>query len=442
MMTEWSFQVKGGNPLHGEVTAQRSKNAVLPMIAAALIPKHGKTVLKDVPDIEDVRGALELARIVGAEVIHDRQTHTVEIDASGVNNPVLPPDITQKMRGSVLFLAPLIMRLGSVELPGSGGCNIGERKIDFHHRGFARLGADVVYEDDGTTRINLKRAKLTGTLLYLDMPSHTGTENLMMAASLAEGETIIENASIEPEVVDFGHFLAQMGAKIEGLGTSTLIITGVKDLHVTEYTPIPDRLVIGLLAMTTGITGGDVVIRQTEPTHLRLVNAKLEQMGIQVTSPDKHTLRIQRDPNKHLAPINITTHPYPGFPTDLQPCISALSTVADGKSYIRERIFENRYDFADGLISMGADLIVSQSDVLIVNGVSHLKPAKVRAGSIRAGAALLLASLGVHGDVTITNVYQIDRGHERIEEHLQALGAQIRRVESKPATQPSLEPVN
>ena len=438
-MTHWAFQVLGGKPLTGEVTVQRSKNAILPMIAAALIPAQGTTILHGVPDIEDVRGAFELARAVGAKVTHDSQSHTVEIDASGVHTHILPADITQKMRGSVLFLAPLIVRLGKVTLPGSGGCNIGERKIDFHHRGFARLGAQVVYEDDGTTRIELLQKKLNGTLLYLDMPSHTGTENLMMAAALAQGETVIENASVEPEVLDFGNFLTQMGAKIHGLGTSTLIIEGVNQFHATEYTPIPDRLVTGLIAMSTGITGGDVVIRGTEPTHLRLVNAKLEQMGLNISTPAPDTLRVQRDPHKRLAPINVTTHPYPGFPTDLQPCISALSTLADGKSYIRERIFENRYDFKDGLISMGADLIVTQNDVLLVTGVTHLKPAVVRAGSIRAGAALLLASLGVAGDVSITNVYQIDRGHERIEELLQQLGANIKRTEAAPS-QAVLEP--
>lgn len=427
-MSESSFHIVGGTPLHGEVVAQRAKNAVLPMIAASLLPTRGQTVLHGVPEIADVMIALDLARLVGATVEHNLAEHTVTIDASNLHSSVLPAEYSQKMRGSVLFLAPLIARLGAVELPGSGGCNIGERKIDFHHRGFARLGADVDYLDDGTTIIKLNRPTMKGTSIYLDMPSHTGTENLMMGASLAEGETIIENASVEPEVIDFGTFLIRMGARIQGLGTATLIIQGVTELNAVEYTPIPDRLVIGLLAMSTGIAGGDVLIRDAEPTHLRLVNAKLEQMGIQTVATG-NSIRVSRDVKRRLSPINITTYAYPGFPTDLQPCISALSTVADGKSYIRERIFENRYDFADALIAMGADVIISQNDVLVVEGVSQLKAATVRAASIRAGAALLIAALGAHGESTITNIYQIDRGHERIEQHLAALGATIQRVD-------------
>jgi len=275
---------------------------------------------------------------------------------------------------------------------------------------------------------------MKGSLIYLDVPSHTGTENLMMGAALSEGETIIENASVEPEVIDFGRFLIQMGARIHGLGTPTLIIQGVEELNAVEYTPIPDRLVIGLLAMSTGIAGGDVLIRGAEPTHLRLVTAKLEQMGIQSIATG-NSLRIRRDVRRRLSPINITTHPYPGFPTDLQPCISALSTVADGKSYIRERIFENRYDFTEALLAMGADAIITQNDVLVIDGVKALRGATVRAASIRAGAALLIAALGAQGETLITNAYQIDRGHERIEAQLAALGAAIERVNLR---QPSL----
>lgn len=428
MSTDTAFKIIGGTPLEGEVTAQRSKNAVLPMIAAALLPKRGQTVLHGVPTIADVLIALDLARLVGAKVDHDLATHTVTIDASNLHNGVLPAEYSQKMRGSVLFLAPLIARLGYVELPGSGGCNIGERKIDFHHRGFARLGADVDYLEDGTTLIRLNQPRMKGSFIYLDIPSHTGTENLMMGAALSDGETIIENASVEPEVIDFGHFLIAMGARIHGLGTPTLIIQGVEELNAVEYTPIPDRLVIGLLAMSAGIAGGDVLIRGAEPTHLRLVTAKLEQMGVQSVATG-NSLRFRRDINRRLSPINITTHPYPGFPTDLQPCISALSTVADGKSYIRERIFENRYDFTEALLAMGADALISQNDVLVIDGVKALRGANVRAASIRAGAALLIAALGAKGETLITNAYQIDRGHERIETHLAALGAKIERVE-------------
>lgn len=435
-----AFKIQGSQPLYGEVTVQRSKNAALPMLAAALVPTKGQTILHGVPDIADVQVTLELLRAVGAKVDYDSATHTVTIDASGVNTGTLPAELSQKMRGSVLFLGPLLLRNGYVELPGSGGCDIGTRKIDFHHRGFARLGAEVESWDDGTTILRMVGKSLKGALLYLDMPSHTGTENLMMGAALAEGLTIIENASVEPEVLDFGNFLIEMGADIEGLGTPTLYINGVKELHAVEYTPIPDRLVAGLIVMSAAMTGGDILIKDVEPRHLRLVNAKLEQMGVHITTTDT-TLRIQRKQGARMHPINITTHPYPGFATDLQPCISTLSALADGKSFIRERIFENRYDFVEGLLQMGADMLISQSDVLVVNGVASLKAARVKAASIRAGAALLLAGLAANGETLIENAYQIDRGHERIETVLASLGARIVRIQSETSRESKLEPV-
>lgn len=426
-----AFKIHGGRPLRGQIIAQRSKNAVLPMIAAALVPESGTTVLYDVPDIADVAVAVELARAVGAHVEHDKSSHTLRIDASSIHTGTLPTELTEKFRGSVLFLAPLLLRMGYVELPGSGGCDIGTRKIDFHHRGFARLGADVEYSEDGTTLIDLKNRRLQGTLLYLDLPSHTGTENLMLGATLAQGETIIENASVEPEVIDFGNFLLKMGAQIHGLGTPTITIRGVSRLNAIEYRPIPDRLVIGMLMMSTAIAGGDVTILDTDPSHLRLVIAKLEQMGVDV-DVDGQSLRIRRNPKHILSPINITTHPFPGYPTDLQPCIAALATIAHGKSYIRERIFENRYDFIDGLLAMGADILISQNDVCIINGVPDLKPARVRAASIRAGAAVMLAAVGARGESIIDNIYQIDRGHEYLERQLNQLGCDVTRVEEQP----------
>lgn len=427
-MSQKVFRIQGGKPLYGEIYAQRAKNAVMPMIAAALVPSEGQTVLHDVPEIADVLLALELARLCGAKVEHNRETKTVRIDASGVHNGELPPDITERFRGSVLFLAPLISRLGYVKLPGSGGCDIGTRKIDFHHRGFARLGAEVRYDDDGTTIIDARRQRLQGAMLYLDLPSHTGTENLMLGAATAEGSTIIENASVEPEVIDFGRFLMKMGAKIRGLGTATLFIEGVETLNAVTHRAISDRLVTGLMMMSVAGTGGDVTIHDTNPEHLRLVIAKLEQMGVHIDTTE-NSIRVRRTPNVRLSPINITTHPFPGYPTDLQPCIAALSTVAEGKSFIRERIFENRYDFVEGLLAMGADILITQHDVCVVNGVASLRGNQVRAASIRAGAALLLAALMAKGETVIGNIYQIDRGHEAVEEVLTQVGAEIERID-------------
>ena len=434
-MADTALRVLGGRPLHGQVQVQRAKNSILAMIAASIVVEQGETVLHDVPDIEDVERAFELLRFVGAKVQQDRLSKTVRIDCTRITNGVLPADIASQFRGSVLFLAPLQIRLGYVELPGSGGCDIGTRKIDFHHRGFARLGANVQYFDDGRTVIDLEGRRYQGTLLYLDLPSHTGTENLMLAAAMAEGQTVLENASVEPEVIDFGNFLNAMGADIRGLGTNTLFINGVRKLNAIEYTPMPDRLVTGTIMMAAAIAGGDVTIRDVEPSHLRIVFAKLEQMGVDVSVEGK-SIRIRRARHQRLNPINIQTHPYPGFPTDLQPCIAALSTLADGTSYIRERIFDNRYGYVDALIQMGADIIISQSGVCIIEGVERLRPSRIPADNIRSGATVLLAALATDGESIVENVYQIDRGYETIDEQLAQLGADVTRIQLEPSLQP------
>ncbi len=429
-VNQTAFRVLGGRPLNGEIEVQRAKNAILAMLAASIVVDEGETVLHEVPDIEDVERALELLRAIGASVHHDKPAKTVRIDASGVSSGILPEEIAGRFRGSVLFLAPLQARLGYVELPGSGGCDIGTRKIDFHHRGFARLGADVEYFEDGRTVIELEGGRFRGALLYLDLPSHTGTENLMLAASLAEGQTILENASVEPEVVDFGNFLNKMGADIRGLGASTLYINGVSRLAAAEYRPMPDRLVAGTMMMACAMAGGDVTLRNVDPSHLRIVSAKLEQMGVDI-SLGQRSIRVRRSLLQRLNPINIQTHPYPGFPTDLQPCVAALSALADGTSYIRERIFDNRYDYVEALLQMGADILISQSNVCIIKGVERLKAASISADNIRSGATVLLAALAADGESIIDNVYQIDRGYEAIDELLNELGADVARVEAK-----------
>ena len=429
-MADTAFRVLGGKPLYGEISVQRAKNSILAMIAASIVVEEGETVLHCVPDIEDVQRAFELLRAVGARVRHDRLSKTVSIDASAVTSGVLPEDIASRFRGSVLFLAPLQIRTGYVELPGSGGCDIGARRIDFHHRGFARLGAHVQYFEDGRTIIELERGRFRGAMLYLDLPSHTGTENLMLAAARAEGQTILENASVEPEVVDFGNFLNAMGADIRGLGTNTLYINGVEKLHAIEYSPMPDRLDTGTIMIAAAIAGGDVTIHDTEPSHLRIVIAKLEQMGVEISINGK-SIRVRRSRDKALQPINIQTHFYPGFPTDLHPCIAALSTLADGTSYIRERIFDNRYGYVDALLQLGADILISQSDVCIINGVTRLRPARIPANNIRSGATVLLAALATEGESFINNVYQIDRGYEAIDKKLTQLGADVTRVQAE-----------
>ena len=436
-MVETALRVLGGKPLYGEIQVQRAKNSILAMIAASIVVEHGETVLHDVPEIEDVQRAFELLRAVGARVRHDRLSKTVRIDASNITSGVLPEEIASQFRGSVLFLAPLQIRLGYVELPGSGGCDIGARKIDFHHRGFARLGANVQYFEDGRTIIDLEGQRFRGASLYLDLPSHTGTENLMLAAAMAEGQTILENASVEPEVLDFGNFLNAMGADIRGLGSNTLFINGVRQLNAVEYTPMPDRLVTGTVMSAAAIAGGDVTIHNVEPAHLRIVIAKLEQMGVEINIDGK-SIRVRRSRHLALDPINIQTHFYPGFPTDLQPCMAALSTLADGTSYIRERIFDNRYGYVNALLQMGADILISQSDVCIINGVSRLRPACISADNIRSGATVLLAALATDGESFIENVYQIDRGYEAIEDQLTQLGADVTRIQRELSSLPAL----
>jgi UDP-N-acetylglucosamine 1-carboxyvinyltransferase len=434
-MSGTALRVLGGTPLQGKIQVQRAKNSILAMIAASIVVDDGETVLHEVPEIEDVERAFELLRSVGARVEHDRLSKTVRIDASDIRSGILAEDIASQFRGSVLFLAPLQIRLGYVELPSSGGCDIGTRKIDFHHRGFARLGANVQYFDDGRTVIDLENRRFQGTLLYLDLPSHTGTENLMLAASMADGQTILENASVEPEVVDFGNFLNAMGANIRGLGSSTLFIDGVKKLSAIEYTPMPDRLVTGTIMMAAAITGGDVTLENVEPSQLRIVSAKLEQMGAEITTAGK-SIRVRRPAYSRMNPINIQTHPYPGFPTDLQPCIAALSALADGTSFIRERIFDNRYDYVSALLQMGADILISQSGVCIIKGVEKLRPARIAADNIRSGATVLLAALATDGESIIDNVYQIDRGYEFIDDLLVQLGADVTRIETELTPQP------
>lgn len=434
-MSGTALRVLGGTPLQGKIQVQRAKNSILAMIAASIVVDDGETVLHEVPEIEDVERAFELLRSVGARVEHDRLSKTVRIDASDIRSGILAEDIASQFRGSVLFLAPLQIRLGYVELPSSGGCDIGTRKIDFHHRGFARLGANVQYFDDGRTVIDLENRRFQGTLLYLDLPSHTGTENLMLAASMADGQTILENASVEPEVVDFGNFLNAMGANIRGLGSSTLFIDGVKKLSAIEYTPMPDRLVTGTIMMAAAITGGDVTLENVEPSQLRIVSAKLEQMGAEITTAGK-SIRVSRPAYSRMNPINIQTHPYPGFPTDLQPCIAALSALADGTSFIRERIFDNRYDYVSALLQMGADILISQSGVCIIKGVEKLRPARIAADNIRSGATVLLAALATDGESIIDNVYQIDRGYEFIDDLLVQLGADVTRIETELTPQP------
>ena len=412
------YRVRGGNALRGTAFIQGAKNAVLPMIGAALLASEGRTVLRNVPIIEDVRRALELAEAVGAKVELHEAERTLVIDASRLTSPVLPAEIARRFRGSVLFVPALLHRLGEAIIEGVGGCNLGSRNLDFHYLGYKRLGALV---DEGESVIHVKAAGLTGAPLYLDTPSHTGTENLIMAAALAKGTTIIENAALEPEVLDVIEMLSKMGARIGGGGTGFITVEGVDDLTAVEHRVMPDRLDAGVFAMAAAITGGEVNLVGASLEHLGVVRWKLEQMGVEFAT-DGAVLNVRRD--RPLRPINVITDTYPGFATDLQSPIMTVACLADGASYIHERIFDGRFALAGELNKMGARIEVEGSRA-VVHGCTPMTGTDVTAHDLRSGIALVLAGLAAEGETVVSPGYLIDRGHHDLAARMKALGGDV-----------------
>ena len=421
---ETSYRVRGGAPLHGTVFVQGAKNAALKMIAASLLTGNGHTVLRNVPAIEDVRRAVELAEAVGAVVEFHESERTLVVDASHLTSPVLPAEIARRFRGAVLFVPALLHRFGEAVVEGIGGCNLGSRSLDFHYRGFARLGATV---EEGESQIRVKADGLRGAHLYLDTPSHTGTENLIMAASLAQGTTIIDNTAMEPEVLDVIDFLTKMGAQISGGGTGFVTVEGVDELTAVEHTVMPDRIDAAVFAMAAAITGGELSLVGASLDHFGVVRWKLEQMGVEFAT---HGAILQVRRERPMRPINVITSPFPGFATDLQSPIMALSSLADGTSYIRETIYDGRYTLVGELNKMGAKVEVDGGNVVIVHGPSVLKGTKVVAHDLRTGIALILAGLCAEGETVVAPGYLIDRGHAAVAERLTTLGADITAEES------------
>ncbi|WP_433179254.1 UDP-N-acetylglucosamine 1-carboxyvinyltransferase [Actinoallomurus sp. CA-150999] len=423
---EVRYRVRGGAELRGTVFVQGAKNAVLPMIGASLMAAEGHTVLRNVPIIEDVRRAVELAEAVGAKAELHEAERTLVIDASELTSPVLPEEIASRFRGSFLFVPALLHRLGEAVIEGVGGCNLGSRNLDFHYNGFKRMGATVTEQvhADGRGSIHVKAGQLQGGTLYLDTPSHTGTENLIMAASLAQGTTLIKNCALEPEVLDVIQFVQRMGARVTGGGTGFITVEGVDRLTAAQHTVMPDRIDAGVLVMAAAITGGEISLVGASLEHLGVAADKLEQMGVEF-SQEGAVLRVRRE--RPLRPINVITDEYPGFATDLQSPIMALSCLADGPSYIYERIFDGRFKLADELVRMGADIEVNGNRAK-VNGATPLRGAEVVAHDLRTGSALVLAGLVAEGETTITNGYYLDRGHSHIAGRLNALGADIERL--------------
>jgi len=425
-MAEESLYIEGARPLSGDVEVQGSKNAALPMVAAAILASEGQTILHRVPPVKDVLVAMQLLRQLGATVDFDATTGTAVIDATQMTSTELPPEMASRMRASLLFVGPLLARFGTATLDEVGGCNIGERNTDYHYRGFARMGAIVEGTPTGGYRLYSRNGGMHAANMYCDLPSHTGTENLIMAASLTAGESVIVNAASDPEIADFVVLLKKMGAKVEGVGSRHVVITGVDKLHGAEHTVMYDRLDAGLFMMGAAITQGDVRIQGVIADDLELFEQKLEQMGVDIEHLGDDVARV-RGP-EILSPINVTTNYYPGFSTDLQPGITALATVANGDSYIRETVFEDRLGHVKSLRAFGAKLSPEKDRLVIVHGPARLKGERVKALDIRAGAACVLAGLAAEGRTSIANLYQLDRGHTRLVERFTGLGAEIERL--------------
>jgi len=406
--------------LRGTVNISCAKNAILPVIAASLLTED-KCTLEDVAALEDVKVMVEVVNSLGAEVNLNKD-NTLEIAASSIVNHDTAYELIRKMRASFLIMGPMLARVGKIRISLPGGCAIGSRPIDLHLKGFSAMGANITL---GHGYIEAQADKLKGESIYLDFPSVGATENIMMAACLAEGMTIIENAAEEPEIVDLANFLSKMGAKIKGAGTDTIRIEGVPRLKGTTHVAIPDRIEAGTFMMAAAATRGDVLVDGVVPEHVKPITAKLKEMGVEVYEYEKS---IRVNATERLKSVDIKTMPYPGFPTDMQSPIMSAVCVAKGTSVITETVFENRFMHISELKLMGAKIKVDGRSA-IIEGVERLSGAKVKATDLRAGAALIISGLCAEGRTEISEVYHIDRGYINIEEKMRKLGANIIRGE-------------
>ena len=411
--------VKKSNPLKGSVRIDGAKNAVLPIIAATLLAK-GKSVLREVPNLKDVHVISDLLRHLGAEV--EYKNNTLTVDATNLTTYEAPYELVRKMRASFLVMGPLLARFNKTKISMPGGCAIGTRPIDLHLKGFKALGAEIVM-DHGF--VEAKTDNLVGSKLYLDFPSVGATENIMMAAVLSEGTTIIENAAEEPEIVDLANFLNEMGADVRGAGTNTIRIRGVKELKGTEHDVIPDRIEAATFMVAAAMTKGDITIENVLLEHLKPVTAKLREAGCEIIEMDNAVRVI--GPEK-LKAIDIKTLPHPGFPTDVQAQFMAMLTVSKGTGVVIETVFENRFMHVAEFNRMGANIKI-EGRTAVVEGVNELNGAKVNATDLRAGAALILCGLIAEGETEIGEIYHIQRGYVDIDKKITALGGNIEIVE-------------
>ncbi len=416
------FNVTGRTPLNGQIEVFAAKNAILPMIAASILCKNDSVVLHNIPDILDVRVMIKVVERLGAEIIFDNDNNKLSINASNLKSVEAPYELVSKMRASFMVLGPLLAKYGEAKVSQPGGCAIGARPIDQHIRGFAKLGA-VVTDEHGYI-VARSRGKLIGGDIYFDRPSHTGTENIIMSAVLAKGETKIINAAQDPEIVDFANMLNLMGAKVSGTGTSTVTIEGVESLHGVDYTPIGDRLEAGTYLFGVMSTGGTIKVNGIKPEFLKVPILKISEMGGDFKM-GKDWIRLKAP--KSTKSVNIVTDPYPGFPTDLQPMVMASLCTAEGVGVIWERVFENRFIHVMEFNRLGANIRISGDRATII-GNQKLEGTTIMCSDIRAGAGLLIAAMVSNGNSKLKRVYHIDRGYQRLDERFNSLGAKIQRL--------------
>ena len=414
--------ISGGHRLDGEIRISGAKNAALPILAATLLASAPVTVC-NLPHLHDITTMIELFGRMGIEPVIDEKL-SVEIDPRTIKTLIAPYDLVKTMRASILVLGPMLAHFGEAEVALPGGCAIGSRPVDFHIRGLEALGAQITVED-GYIKAKAPEGGLRGGNFFFDVISVTGTENILMAATLAKGRTVLENAAREPEIIDLANCLIAMGAKIQGAGTDTIIIDGVEKLGGATYSVMPDRIETGTYLVAAAVTGGRVKLKDTDPTILEAVLSKLQEAGAEITTgEDWIELNMH---GKRPKAVNIRTAPYPAFPTDMQAQFIAMNALSEGTSTVIETIFENRFMHVQEMQRMGAKIQI-EGNTAIVTGIPQLKAAPVMATDLRASASLVIAALMAEGDTLIDRIYHIDRGYECIEEKMQILGAKIRRV--------------
>lgn len=411
------YRIKGGKKLSGEVRISGAKNAALPVIVASLLAR-GKSTLFNVPDLQDIRTTIRIIEHIGAKTEFNADTNTLSIDAADITNGDVPYDLVKTMRASIYVMGPLLARCGEADVSLPGGCAIGARPVDIHLSGFEKMGSEITLEH-GTVKARTRG--LQGATYKMPKVSVGATINLLMGASLAKGETVLENCAMEPDVVDLGEYLVKMGAKIEGLGTERIVISGVEKLYPVEYTIMPDRIEAGSYLLAGAACRGNITVTHTVPDHILALTDVLTNMGFQL-SIAKDSVSIA--PGKTLKGQLITTMPFPGFPTDLQAPMMALMTTIPGISVIIETIFENRFTHVPELLRMGGDITIEGRSA-IISGVSQLLSAPVMMSDLRAGAALVIAALAAEGESEIRRIYHADRGYEKLCHKLQGLGADI-----------------